>query len=188
MYKRDERLLVGDDLLDPVRERDTLLERGRLIVFLDQSVELGDVGVRDVVRVRLVRFVGVVRLPGRRREIAAERHQNDLVFLLLQLPAPGRGIEQLRIQLDAGLAGFFADDDEPRRVLVRAVADRHRQPLAVLHADGVGAALRPARGVEVLIGLGEVERQRFDAGVRVAPVQALPCAVQPQSSRRGIPW
>ncbi len=100
------------------------------------------------------------------------------MLLLLHLPAPGGRIQELQVQLDAGFARFFAYHDEPWRVLVGAIADSDRESLAILHSNRVGTPLRPTRRIEIAVGFGEVERQRFDRRIRVAPVGALPSAVQ----------
>ena len=68
------------------------------------------------------------------------------MLLLLHLPAPGGGIQELQVELDAGFLCFFAYHDEPWCVFVGAIADRYCESLAVLHCESRPglAAVQPA--------------------------------------------
>ena len=69
--QRQERLLVRNDLLESVRKLDAPIELGRAVILLDERVERGISVLVTLLLFGSWAFVGMVRLPKRRRQGAA---------------------------------------------------------------------------------------------------------------------
>ncbi len=132
-------------------------------------VQLGIVGVGDVVGLGLMGVDGMEVLPVLGPKRGAPAHPRHIVFLFHHHLVGRRRIEALQPEFDARFLRLLLEHHQPRGMLFDAVGDLDRKAPAVFRPDPVGTPM-PSGRLHVIIDFFKIKAAGPDVGVGIRPV------------------